>query len=348
MGFPPFKQYTTCIDAVYFNKSSQNVQATIVATGVVAPLAVISALTAPWCLFMLIPIFAAAWMIGYCYWFLHQRLICLPSPPASTVPGGSDQLTIGMVVDLLPPYLNTFPTSIDTDYSFGLLVAPNQPGEPDMSIVENSVPYGFLIAEQPATHNIAVPFTGNTGTDQQTGATSWILHCEFEGAGVYDLLLASSIALAVGIAALMVCMFVPFPLGLILAIILAILSLLTVAVGAGVAAGDEASPADENPALGADLHPGDLLVVAGAWIYDSGHNHDSPPRGYNEIHPIKFCSPIGHWDGDWPANLNDLEIFWATALGDATSTTTIELQKQPQNQWQVHPILDGCQPAVIV
>jgi hypothetical protein len=74
----------------------------------------------------------------------------------------------------------------------------------------------------------------------------------------------------------------------------------------------------------------------------------TPPRGYNEIHPIKFCSPIGKWDCGWPANLNDLETFWATALGDAISTTTIELQKQPQNQWQVHPILDGCDPVVIV
>jgi hypothetical protein len=36
-------------------------------------------------------------------------------------------------------------------------------------------------------------------------------------------------------------------------------------------------------------------------------------------------------------NLNDPEAFWGAALGDATSTTSIELQKQPQNQWQVHP-----------
>jgi hypothetical protein len=343
MAFPPYKQYTTCIDAVYFNKSSVYVQATWVAVGVVTPLAAFAALVAPWCLLTLIPVAAAAWIVGYCYWFLHQRLICLPSPPNSTVPGGSNQLAIGMVIDTLPPYNNTFPDSLDTDYSFGLLIAPNSPGDPQ-STVQASTPYGFLVSEQPATHNIGMPYTGHPGTYQPTGQTAETLHCEFEGAGVYDFLLAAIISLAVAIAAYMVCVLVPFPVGAIVALILAILSILGLGVGALAGTSDNASPADENPALGGDLHPGDMLVVAGSWVYDSGHQ----PSGWNEIHPIKFCTPMGHWDGKWPANLNDLEAFWAAALADATSTTTIELQKQPQNQWQVHPILDGCDPTIIV
>jgi hypothetical protein len=342
MGVPPFKQYTTCIDAS-FNKSSVYKQATIMAVGTVAPLAAFAALVAPWCLLTLIPVFAAAWTVGYCYWFLHQRLICLPSLPNSTVSGGSDQLAIGMVIDILPPYLNTFPDSLDTDYSFGLLVAPNNPGDPQ-STVEGSTPYGFLVSEQPATHNIGMPYTGHPGTYKPTGQTAETLHCEFEGAGVYDFLLASAISLALAIAAYFVCVLVPFPVGAIIAAILALLSLLGLGIGAAVGSSDNASPADENPALGGDVHPGDILVVAGSWVYDSGHQ----PSGWNEIHPIKFCSPIGHYKGEWPPNLTDLETFWATALGDATSTTTIELQKLPQNQWQVHPILDGCEPVVIV
>jgi hypothetical protein len=342
MGVPPFKQYTTCIDAS-FNKSSVYKQATIMAVGTVAPLAAFAALVAPWCLLTLIPVFAAAWTVGYCYWFLHQRLICLPSLPNSTVSGGSDQLAIGMVIDILPPYLNTFPDSLDTDYSFGLLVAPNNPGDPQ-STVEGSTPYGFLVSEQPATHNIGMPYTGHPGTYKPTGQTAETLHCEFEGAGVYDFLLASAISLALAIAAYFVCVLVPFPVGAIIAAILALLSLLGLGIGAAVGSSDNASPADENPALGGDVHPCDILVVAGSWVYDSGHQ----PSGWNEIHPIKFCSPIGHYKGEWPPNLTDLETFWATALGDATSTTTIELQKLPQNQWQVHPILDGCEPVVIV
>jgi hypothetical protein len=343
MGFPPYKQYTTCIDADAFNKSSVYAQATLVAIGIVAPLAAFTALLSPWCLLTLIPVAAAAFVVGYCYWFLHQRLICLPPPSNSTLSGGSNQLAIGMVIDILPPSGNSFPDSIDTDYSFGLLVASNNPGDPQAT-VEASLPYGFLVSEQPATHNIGMPYTGHPGTFKPTGQTAETLHCEFEGAGVYDLLLASSISLAVAIAAYMVCVLVPFPVGAILAAILALLSLLGLAIGAGVGANDSASPSDENPALGGELHPGDLLVVAGSWVYDSGHQ----PSGWNEIHPIKFCSPIGHWDGEWPPDINELETLWGIALGDATSTTVIELQKQPQNQWQVHPILDGCDPVIIV
>jgi hypothetical protein len=343
MAFPPYNQYTTCIDAVYFNKSSVYVQATIVSVGIVTPLAAFALLVDPVCLLALIPVAAAAWIVGYCYWFLHQRLICLPSPSNSTVPGGSDQLAIGMVIDTLPPYLNTFPDSLDTDYSFGLLIAPNNPGDPQ-STVEASTPYGFLVSEQPATHDIGMPYTGHPGTYKPTGQTAETLHCEFEGAGVYDFLLAASISLAVALAAFFVCLLVPFPVGAIIAWILAILSIIGLVIGAGVGANDNASPSDENPVLGGDVHAGDIFVVAGSWVYDSGHQ----PSCWNEIHPIKFCCPIGHCKGEWPPNLNDLETFWATALGDATSTTTIELQKQPQNQWQVHPLLDGCEASVIV
>ncbi|HEY0785111.1 MAG TPA: hypothetical protein VGD62_04520 [Acidobacteriaceae bacterium] len=343
MGFPPYKRYTTCIDAAFFDKSSVYVQATIVSAGVVTPLGVMAALVDPLCLLALIPVAAAAWIVGYCYWFLHQRLICLPPPLNLTQPDGSDQLAIGMVIDLLPPSGNTFPDSLDTDYSFGLLIAPNLPGD-SQAAVDASTPYGFLVSQQPATQNIGMPFTGHPGTYQPTGQIAETFHCEFEGAGVHDFLLAASVSLAVAIAAFFVCLFVPFPLGAILALILALLSLIVLAIGAAVGANDYASPADENPALGGELHPGDILVVAGSWVYDSGHQ----PSGWNEIHPIKFCTPLCNCKGVWPPDLNDLEAFWATALGDATSTTTIELQNQPQNQWQVHPLLDGCEPVVLV
>src|SRR4029077_11156095 len=36
----------------------------------------------------------------------------------------------------------------------------------------------------------------------------------------------------------------------------------------------------------------------GSWVYDSGHQ----PRGWNEIHPIKFCSPIGHYSATIKGN----------------------------------------------
>jgi hypothetical protein len=38
---------------------------------------------------------------------------------------------------------------------------------------------------------------------------------------------------------------------------------------------------------------------------------------------------------------------WRNVIGDATSDTILANQKLPQNQWQVHPILDGCQQVII-
>jgi DNA-binding NarL/FixJ family response regulator len=35
-------------------------------------------------------------------------------------------------------------------------------------------------------------------------------------------------------------------------------------------------------------------------------------------------------------------------LSDATSLVTLANQRLPQNQWRIHPIIDGCQPVVIV
>ena len=43
-----------------------------------------------------------------------------------------------------------------------------------------------------------------------------------------------------------------------------------------------------------------------------------------------------------------LRKLWLKAIGDATSATALANQKLPQNQWQVHPLLDGCQAVIIV
>jgi hypothetical protein len=207
-------------------------------------------------------------------------------------------------------------------------------------MVEASTPYGFLVSEQPATHNIGMPYTGHPGTYKPHGtdgrdAALRVRRCR--RLRLSPRLSDLPCSRDCGVLRLHAR---TFPVGA----IIALLSLLGLAIGAAVGSSDNASPSDENPALGGDLHASGILVVAGSWVYDSGHQ----PSGWNEIHPIKFASPIGHWDGEWPADINALETLWGIALGGATSTTVIELQKQPQNQWQVHPILDGCEPVVIV
>ena len=46
--------------------------------------------------------------------------------------------------------------------------------------------------------------------------------------------------------------------------------------------------------------------------------------------------------------LEETEKKWQEAVTDATSAVTLENQKLPQNQWQIHPLIDGCQPVIIV
>ena len=46
--------------------------------------------------------------------------------------------------------------------------------------------------------------------------------------------------------------------------------------------------------------------------------------------------------GIWPTDLGELQQKYDQQFGVINSPGTIEIQKQPQNQWTVHPLLDGC------
>jgi hypothetical protein len=317
---------------------NQYIQATIqaiLAAGIAA--LIVAAASMPWCLLIALEIGAVMWVLGYCHWWLEDRLICL----------GGDQVAIGMLVSTEPPGEKTGFDRLDTDYSLNLLLPPNLPGA-NQATVETSKPYGFLIKEQDATRNAGLVFTGEKATEKKTGITSAILHAEFEGGGVKDTLLGAQIALGLSVAALIVCLGVPGPIGAIIAAILALLALLAALLGIGVGLGDTGSPADVNPSLG-NLHVNDtnkmgadLLVVMGRWVYDAGHNNEG--RGWNEIHAIKLCERIGRWDGAWPPDIEDQEKKWAGAIGEATSALTAAAQQRPENQWKIHPLVDGCEP----
>jgi hypothetical protein len=334
----PYNQYTSCVQAPNHVKMDQYIQATIQASiaGGIGALFVAAA-GMPWCLLVVVEIAAMMWLLAYCHWWLDDRLICL----------GGDKLAIGMLISVEPPEEKSGFDALDTDYSINLLLPPNMPGA-GQAAVESSLPYGFLTKEQDATRNIGLPFTGYPAIEKKTGIPCAGLHAEFEGGGVKDTLLGAQIALGLSVAALIVCLGVPGPIGAVIAAILALLALLAALLGAGVGLGDKGSPADVNPSLG-NLHVNDtnkigadLLVVMGRWVYDAGHNNQD--QGWNEIHAIKFCERIGRWTGSWPADIGDLEKKWEGAVDDATSALTVAAQQKPENQWEVHPALDGCRP----
>ena len=124
-------------------------------------------------------------------------------------------------------------------------------------------------------------------------------------------------------------------------------ALLAMLIGGGVGLSDRASPSDAGlpsvEANDANGHGADILGVAGRWVYDAGHNNEG--KGWNEIHPVKMAAKLGEpWDGDWPPNIGDLIVHWQDKVGETSSPLTVASQGKPENQWEVHPLIDGCAP----
>jgi hypothetical protein len=354
-----FRQYTNCVDIKDFDPTNPFVQAALLGLYVTLPPAAFLALITaaggnPLCLLLLAEIYLIAGIAGYCYWWLFRRLICIPDPPDHPADKGS-HLAIGTLIDILPPSSATFP-DIDNDYSFGILLQCAPLGA-TLEQAAQSQPYGYLLTEQPVTKDAGLLYTGQGGVDHEFPGhpelqiRSQVLHCELEGRAVFDMFIASRIALLPLVAAILAC---EIPgIGWIIAILLALLGLGILGLGLGLGGFDGGDPTDVNPNIG-ELHRNDenhqgadTLLVMGHWVYDSGHRFDHH-EAYYELHPITLLcktTPVTNCD---PGQVILLRTQWRKAIGDATSETTLANQKLPQNQWQIHPLLDGCEAVIIL
>jgi hypothetical protein len=285
-------------------------------------------------------------LLSWVHWWLYGRLICL----------GGDKCAIGMVISAEPPSEKFFLFSrLDSDYSFNLLLPPLLPGAAQADVIATGID-GNLIAEQPATGDRSLPFQGEHARScdgEKCGENKCpetaALHCEFEGAGMYIFYQWLKALLALFIAATVASALCLIPvIGWIACLIAAIIIIVACAgfiIGMIHGELDAASPSDVDPSLGGEMHQNgcdgtgaDLVVVSGTWVYDSLH------EGWNEIHPIKKCLKIGTWTGTWPFDPKSERDSWCGALASAGSPLTIANQQEPQNQWTVHPFVDGCRP----
>lgn len=346
-----FQQYTRCIAPANYNP---NRVAVILGYGTIAggTATGIVALTGRWdCWPLIAEITAMALVIGYCENWLYGRLICL----------GGDVECIGVIASISPPSPDlvfssgdsVFDLDWDTDYSINLLLQNCEFGI-SQADAELRAPFGNLIAPQPAVTAIGQPTPGHTAFDEASGTTSAILHAEFEGAGNDTLMKGAEAGYGLAIAALLACVALPFPAGWIVALILGLLSLLALVLGGLLGNNDFGSPSDVgvgelhtntvDPATGQAVGA-DVLFVQGTWVYDPLH------EGWNEIHPIKVCTKIGCWKGDWTdiqcgdeggTTPPDIILRLRQAFRVAQAEVTLANQKLPEHQWQVHPDLDGC------
>lgn len=338
-----YKKYTTCVEpehyAIDFGTHLAGYAQLILfvlSVGFVAfavitiaggPVAIVAALA-----------FLAVW-ISVLLWYLHGRLICLG-------PDDRNCAVIGVVRShgqSDPAWGEKYG---DDDYTMNLWLAPG-PITDDRSETDYwQEPQGHLVAKNQEILDI----------NKHYGDPKYLqfLHCEFEGSGIHDRLNALYGIVATLLLALVV------PGFWIVSIILGLLLIF----GKGIF-GSKGQPGSGTP-LDVGVEPGSLdggavVVVTGSWVYDSGHD------GWNEIHPVTSCQVIGYlgdegWAGfrytDPATNLEfGLETvdsvvrfrdFWCGMLEGAQEAEEGGNTTDPANDWVIHPLVDGCEPAPII
>jgi hypothetical protein len=272
---------------------------------------------------------ALADLVLFCEWWLYRRLICLDGR----------QCALGMVVTVEPVEKKGGFERLDTDFSINLLLAPHTIYT-DRATIEADGRQGFLIAERAATRDIGLRTPGYTAKQWANYPDTPVLHGEFEGGGIYDLYQAAKIALVVATVGAVVCA-IPF-FGWVVCSILLVAAAVIAIVGLVIALNDKGSPSDANAEL-TEIHTNDatgrgadVLVIRGDWVYDSLH------EGWNEIHPILQAQRVGTWGGGW-SSFGSPEA-WCRALVDADAPETKREGLKAENQWELHPVVDGCRP----
>lgn len=181
-----------------------------------------------------------------------------------------------------------------------------------------------------------------------------VFHCEIEGERAHAVCstLAAITSPIPGWGA--VCGFKPFgiPIGRwACALVAAVLApIVLAALAAAWIAG-----ADDNRSFegAGSLRRGESIIIRGRWCYDAGHT------GWNEIHPVRSVQKLaGATDLDGGL-LKDALARWCARTGEVpppaspgarptgmtpAQGTVYDNQQRPENQWVLHPDVDGCAP----
>ena len=320
--------------------------------------------------------------IAFCNWWLYVRLICLGGdrsaigaiyhlePPVQTsnpldIVDADTDFSFNLLLWQFVPQNSLPQTFVDAQWTppafaqlgtdwptLPPLVPPNVP----FSQVSDQV---NLIVAQQSMASLGLGFGGQNIEQADkpdpplAGSSSqyFLMHCEIEGPGMHDLLILLTVMCAVLVAAAFVYA-IPV-VGPIISWILIALALLAFLIGGPAVTHDDASPPPDggwggtfNPYETAGDPDGlvDLAYVFGSWVYDSLHAGAES----NELHPVHYMVKMGQAtqgnlsQGIWPPNLGEIQQKYDGQFGVINSPTTIEIQKLPENQWTVHPLLDGC------
>jgi hypothetical protein len=174
-----------------------------------------------------------------------------------------------------------------------------------------------------------------------------VLHCEFEGTRIRDMLDAIE-AFSLGgkwcksnwftraLCTVLQTIFAPLAL---------------IAVGIAWAAATDGSDTDAV-AGGGHVASKDWVVVRGRWAYDGGHT------GWSEVHATRTVQKVNSYDV--PTDVTGFREYqkrWCERLSEVphidlagvhpltpAQQAVADNQRDPANQWVLHPEIDGCEP----
>jgi hypothetical protein len=172
-----------------------------------------------------------------------------------------------------------------------------------------------------------------------------VLHCEFEGAAAADMLAVIE-AFSFGGKW---CKKNPL-FGFFCVVLQTIMS--PVILAAVMAAWATAKDGSTDDAIqgGGTITNKDRVIVRGRWVFDGAHG------GYNEIHATRAVQKIynvpndnigfGKFHKDWCDRMSEIPrvVSPGVTLQSPEAQKTQENQQEPENQWTLHPELDGCVP----
>lgn len=363
---PQYRKYTSCV------KPRDCVPLPLVLSASAFVAAIAAALTMSLlAVAALVPVLIATdlALISLCYWYLYGRLVCLGtrfSCPDGPLPD-NQECAIGVIG--APGHSGLFRPRIsglnitklgDDDSTMNILLAPGPRtwDDPDLDHYQNQV-QGYLVAVNTDVINAGLAY----GTTSDDLSNLKYLHCEFEGSGIRDFLDWLLEILAFLVAILLIQAFVPGG-GILIALLAILAGLLTLFAGINLFTGAldpgaPGDPTDVSSTLG-NLQAGDIVMVSGDWIYDSGHT------GWNEIHAVHNCQKIGtiveNPDGSWswppdiggglgldtPPKVNAARTQWCCALSGAGGAVKGGSVTDPGNNWIIHPLVDGCNPQPVI
>jgi hypothetical protein len=216
-------------------------------------------------------------------------------------------------------------------------------------------------------------WTGLIGPDQQKAwsdyvfANAWllpekvavpVLHCEFEGSRIRDVLDATN-AFSPASKWCKKSWFTKLVCKVIQILTSPILLILIAKAWAGASDGD---PADALEG-GGTISSKDQVIAGGRWTFDGAHD------GYNEMHATRTVQKVAYIPKD-AAGFADFHSRWCNEQNKVPHTDpegnspagstpqgappgppltpkqrdTYDNQQKPENQWVLHPDVDGCDP----